>query len=238
MTHTARPAPGGLSGAPFSRRIPAVLRHATGPSVLDVGCTGGLQADSPDIGGVLWLHGHLRNTFPDVWGVDLSPAKIAALEEAGFTNLVAADAQDLDLGRSFDSIVAGEVIEHVADPGRFLACLARHLKPGGRLVVTTPYVFGLPQVLYAWSRYPSTCSNEEHVLWLCPTTMTELGRQAGLAVTHWELVEDVSPVPQTVLYRMFRAVYPVARRLLPLRLRASTMLAVLERSEPGYGPSS
>lgn len=229
LTQSARSVPAGLSGAPFSRRIPAVLRFTTGPSVLDVGCTGGLQADSPDVGGVLWLHGHLRDAFPDVWGVDLSPTKIAALEEAGFSNLVAADAQTLDLDHRFDTVVAGEVIEHVPDPGRFLTSLARHLKPSGRIVLTTPYAFGLPQVLYAWSRYPSTCSNEEHVLWLCPTTMAELARQSGLAVLHWELVEDVSPVPQTLLYRVFRALYPVTRRVVPLRLRASTMLIVLER---------
>ena len=230
MTQTTDSAAAGLSGAPFSHRIRSILRVSCGPSVLDVGCTGGLQSDSPDIGDPLWLHGYLRKAFDDVWGVDLSPTKIAVLEEAGLTNLIAADAQELDLKQRFDTIVAGEVIEHVPAPDRFLASLARHLKPGGRIVLTTPYVFGLPQVLYAWSRYPSTCSNEEHVLWLCPTTMTELARHAGLTVAHWELVEDVSPAPQTALYRLFRGVYPVARRMLPLRLRASTMLVILEPS--------
>lgn len=220
--------PRGLPGAPFSHRIPAILRVTSGPSVLDIGCTGGLQTDAPAVGSPLWLHGHLRERFPNVWGVDLSPTKVAALAAAGFANVIAADAQDLRLDETFDTVVAGEIIEHVPDPGRLLSSLAGHLKPGGRIVLTTPYAFGLPQVLYAWSRYPSTCSNSEHVLWLCPTTATELARQAGLAVTHWELVEDVSPEPQTRLYRIFRTAYPVVRRLVPLRFRASTLLLVLE----------
>jgi 2-polyprenyl-6-hydroxyphenyl methylase/3-demethylubiquinone-9 3-methyltransferase len=38
----------------------------------------------------------------------------------------------------FDAILAAEVIEHVAHPDRFLACLAGMLKPGGRLFLTTP----------------------------------------------------------------------------------------------------
>jgi 2-polyprenyl-3-methyl-5-hydroxy-6-metoxy-1,4-benzoquinol methylase len=38
----------------------------------------------------------------------------------------------------FDAVLAAEVIEHVAHPDDFLACLARVLKPGGRLFVTTP----------------------------------------------------------------------------------------------------
>lgn len=222
----------GLDGAPFSRRIPAIVRATTGPAVLDIGCTGGLQADTPEIGSPLWLHGHLRRAFPDVWGVDLSPTKIAALKCAGFTNVFAADAQELELDHDFDTIVAGEIIEHVPDPGRLLSTLARHLKPGGRIVLTTPYVFGLPQVLYAWSRYPSTCSNSEHVLWLCPTTAIELAKQSGLRVSKWELIEDVSPEPRTLLYRLFRFVYPLLRKVLPLRFRASTMLLVLEAPAP------
>lgn len=38
----------------------------------------------------------------------------------------------------FDAVLAAEIIEHVAHPDRFLACLAGMLKPGGWLFVTTP----------------------------------------------------------------------------------------------------
>lgn len=37
----------------------------------------------------------------------------------------------------FDAVLAAEVIEHVAHPDRFLACLAGTIKPGGRLFVIT-----------------------------------------------------------------------------------------------------
>jgi ubiquinone/menaquinone biosynthesis C-methylase UbiE len=39
---------------------------------------------------------------------------------------------------SFDVVWASEVIEHVADTGRWLSEVRRVLKPGGRLLVTTP----------------------------------------------------------------------------------------------------
>ncbi len=38
----------------------------------------------------------------------------------------------------FDVVWASEVIEHVADTGRWLSEVRRVLKPGGRLLVTTP----------------------------------------------------------------------------------------------------
>lgn len=38
----------------------------------------------------------------------------------------------------FDAVLAAEIVEHVAHPDQFLACLAEVLKPGGRLILTTP----------------------------------------------------------------------------------------------------
>jgi SAM-dependent methyltransferase len=51
---------------------------------------------------------------------------------------VAADAARLPFGRVFDAVVSFETIEHVPDPGRFVADCARVLKPGGVFLVSTP----------------------------------------------------------------------------------------------------
>jgi 2-polyprenyl-6-hydroxyphenyl methylase/3-demethylubiquinone-9 3-methyltransferase len=40
---------------------------------------------------------------------------------------------------SFDAVLLGEVLEHQLDPGKLLAEARRVLRPGGRIVVTTPY---------------------------------------------------------------------------------------------------
>lgn len=42
------------------------------------------------------------------------------------------------LGRRFDVIVAGELIEHIENVGVFLENVRTHLKPGGLLFLTTP----------------------------------------------------------------------------------------------------
>ena len=43
----------------------------------------------------------------------------------------------LDLGQ-FDLVTSMEVLEHVADKAAFIAQLARHLAPGGLLIISTP----------------------------------------------------------------------------------------------------
>ncbi|HLY08064.1 MAG TPA: class I SAM-dependent methyltransferase [Planctomycetota bacterium] len=51
---------------------------------------------------------------------------------------LAADAARLPFGRVFDSVVSFETIEHLPDPGGFVAECARVLKPGGLFLVSTP----------------------------------------------------------------------------------------------------
>ncbi len=40
---------------------------------------------------------------------------------------------------SYDVVIASEIIEHVIDPKEFVKELFRVVKPGGKLIITTPY---------------------------------------------------------------------------------------------------
>lgn len=70
-------------------------------------------------------------------GVDLS---IEALRRAcnESTRLIRCNALRLPFGRVFDGVASFETVEHVPDPERFVEECARVLKPGGRLVISTP----------------------------------------------------------------------------------------------------
>lgn len=54
---------------------------------------------------------------------------------------------------SFDAAVATEVLEHVADPAAAVAELHRVLVPGGRLLVTVPFVWQLHEEPFDFYRY-------------------------------------------------------------------------------------
>ncbi len=99
--------------------------------VLDVGCGGA------------WLAKALIPQGRKVISMDISDINpIRALKNtpsAHHFGLVA-DVFELPVkANSIDCIVASEIIEHVPDPKQFLTSLYQVLKPGGRLVVTTPY---------------------------------------------------------------------------------------------------
>lgn len=210
-------------------RSEEILSEVRGPRILDIGCAGGLQDDVPPMDSPSWIHQHLLDSYPDTWGIELSHERVEYLRSHGVPNVLVADAEDFQLDMNFDTIVAGELIEHLSNPGRFLLSAAKHLRPDGRIILTTPYAMGLPNVLYAWVKFPKTCSNPEHFVWFCPTTLSKLSRNSGLRVVEWRLIEDFpEPGRRGSLNWLGLKVYRLIRWILPSRLRANGMLYVLE----------
>jgi 2-polyprenyl-3-methyl-5-hydroxy-6-metoxy-1,4-benzoquinol methylase len=95
---------------------------------------GGVLADVGCGTGELWLA--LRGRFRSCLGVD-------AVRYEGLPQDVEFHAADLDAGlplpdASVDAAAAVEVIEHLENPRAFVRELARIVRPGGWVVVTTP----------------------------------------------------------------------------------------------------
>lgn len=55
----------------------------------------------------------------------------------------------------FDIVLCTEMLEHVPDPGAVMSEIRRVLKPGGRLVMTTPFLVPLHEEPYDFFRYTS-----------------------------------------------------------------------------------
>ena len=211
----------------MNTRADYILPFVRGPRVLDVGCA----AHEPEPGAPYWLHGLLRQKFPEVVGLDVSQENVAKLRAAGFANLVVENAETFDLKSQFDTIVAGELIEHLSNPGSFLRRAREHLRPQERVILTTPYPFSAYAWLYATLKYPKTCENPEHTTWFCPRTMGELSQRAGLRLTHWQPIEVWGVDVPSRAYRTFVGLMTVVRWLIPARLRCTSMLYLLEAAE-------
>ena len=213
-------------------RIEAILNWVEGPRVLDVGCAGQTIED----GSPYWLHGRLRELPIEVVGIDGSAEKVSELHSRGFEGVELQDAEEMKLPGTYNTIVAGELIEHLPNPGKFLARCKDHMPMNGRLIITTPYPFSLPHSLYALVKFPDTVQNDEHTCWFCPKTLRGLASRFGLRVEYFSLVEDYRPDVGSLRYRIFVRLISLFGWALPTRLRLNAMLVVMVRDENPDSP--
>jgi 2-polyprenyl-3-methyl-5-hydroxy-6-metoxy-1,4-benzoquinol methylase len=205
-------------------RTDEILKLVTGPEVLDIGCAGHeLRPGKPD-----WLHGRLREHFR-VTGIDISDTNVNLLTNLGFDNVYVQSAETFELGKQYNTIVAGEVLEHLSNPGSFLVQARKHLLPEGRLIVSTPYAFSLMYTLYALDHFPKTCENKQHTSWFCLSTITELSRRVGLQVESCQLIDDYSATVSSRKYQLYWWLVRTVGAILPDKVTKTNMLVVLRR---------
>lgn len=112
---------------PPARLIPPAApgRDGDRPLLVDLGCGGGLLA--PHVAALGYRH----------LGVDASPTALDCAETHGVEGL-RADVAEVPLpDRCAAVVTAGEILEHVPDPGAVIDEAARLLSPGGTLVLDT-----------------------------------------------------------------------------------------------------
>lgn len=192
-------------------RIGGYLR---GRRALDLGCVSGEKKG-------LWLHAELASVA-SVVGLDLNAAKVQRANEKWGTDVRVGDAQSFDLGETFDVIHAGELIEHLDNPGGMLSSAAKHLEPGGLLVLTTPNPFAFSNFVYRIGGKPKV--NREHTCWFCEDTIRSL-----LGRFDFEVVE-VDYLPHDTPGRVRAFVARAVRVVLPRRLKWNTLLVVARLS--------
>ncbi len=102
----------------------------------------------------------------EVLGVDVAEAAIARARrrhpQLAFTVTPFAGPLPLD-DTAFDVVWASEVIEHVADTATWLSEVRRVLRPGGRLLVTTPNHGRLALALHGLERYSEPLGDHLHL---------------------------------------------------------------------------
>jgi 2-polyprenyl-3-methyl-5-hydroxy-6-metoxy-1,4-benzoquinol methylase len=166
------------------------LVDGRGPlDVLDVGCAQGTLAL------LLAERGH-RVCAMDIRQQFLDYA--ASRHERGAVRFVCGNVLDVVPGGAFDVIFANQLIEHLVHPKRLVERLASWLKPGGRLVVTTPNWRYIRNALPSFGELGDPAAHEHrqysadgdgHFFAYRAAELVEVFRSAGLSrlrVTHFE----------------------------------------------------
>ena len=170
-----------------------------GKTALDVGCGGGILAESMALRGA------------SVLGIDLASkplgvARLHALESGvqalGYREL-AVEALALERPASFDLVTCMEMLEHVPDPASVVMACSRLVKPGGWVFFSTihrnpkAFLMAIVGAEYMLGLLPK--GTHEYSKFIRPSELARWAREAGLNLVQ---SRGISYNPFTQRYRL------------------------------------
>lgn len=196
-SHTAED----LGESPWQKLVRRHIGPLGGKDVLEIGCGRGGLAN--------WL---VQGDPHLLVAADFSTSAVSAASRkpmAGPVTFAVADVQRIPHpDESFDIVVSCETVEHVLQPATAVKELARVLRLGGRLLLTTPNYLSSPGLYRAYLRARGRPFSEEgqpvNNLTMVPRTMSWL-RSAGLqprlvdSSGHYLLLPHRNPIPMGFL---------------------------------------
>ena len=223
-------AAGGVDTSHWLLKKDVVLRHRSGGSLLDLGCSAGGFLES------------MKGSWWKLHGIEMSAEVAKKAEEKTGAKIFVGDILDAPFApESFDAITCFHVFEHLYEPLEVMRKVASWLKPGGIFYVIVPnidsagarifgsywYALELPRHLYHFS--PNSLRNGANLSGLVPLSINTdrevfieyssryvLDEVSGrLGVERVSLAKAKSPgVPFRAVRKAFRmTVLPVLNRL-------------------------
>jgi methionine biosynthesis protein MetW len=175
--------------------------------VLDVGCSSG------------YLAHQLVERGCSVVGIELD-ARAAAAARAVCEDVLVGDVERMELpfpDASFDTVMCGDLIEHLRDPKGFLKRIRPLLRPGGRVVLTTPNVANwavrLNLLFGRWQYTDRGILDRTHAHLFTRRTLVNTFHETGFEIVDFDFTV---PVPIVGTPRVEAVFHAVARLRPPL----------------------
>lgn len=151
-----------------------------GKNILDVGCV------DHDIYTAnvyrLWNHYFLYKISRKVVGIDITKKSLALMTALGF-HVRHMNAETISYTHIFDVVFAGELIEHLTNPGLFIQSATQSLKKDGRIVLSTPNTYAISKIIRVIQNYINEPpQNPDHTMYFTPKTISKLAEKCGLTV--------------------------------------------------------
>lgn len=167
-------------------RMDYILNLCRGKRVLHLGCAN-FPFTRQELDNGTLVHAEIEKVAADLYGIDLSDEAIQLLKMHGYQNLAAANIEELEYKNpfgevDFDIVLAGEIIEHLSNPGAFLDGTKTLLKrPSARLVLTTVNAYCAHRFAFTLLTGREAV-HFDHVYYFSHSTLTELLTRHGYEV--------------------------------------------------------
>ncbi len=169
-----------------------------GKKVIDVGCGGGILAES------------MAKKGAHVTGIDLSQKALNVADlhslESGLTiryQHIAAETMAEQEAGEYDVVTCMEMLEHVPDPDSIVAACAKLAKPGGYVFFSTlnrnpkSYLYAVLGAEYVLQMLPK--GTHDYAKFITPAELASSIRQAGLEL---QTLRGMSYNPLTKMYSL------------------------------------
>ena len=162
------------------------METCCGKRVLHLGCADYPLTEEKVSMGAL-LYSEIAKVAQVQIGVDNSVEGIELLRRYGYKNLYVADAESIlecvpNEDQHFDVVIAGEIIEHLSNPGLFLDSVKAALGKGGELVLTTVNAYCLFRFVWYLGHLGVEYVHPDHVYYFSVSTLKRLAARHGYVV--------------------------------------------------------
>lgn len=190
-------------------------------TVLDIGFLGQGVTEADEN----WPHKLLRNKAKDVYGLDLN----IGAAYLGNDHYQEGSAENFQFGIKFDVIFAGDLIEHLSNPGLFLSSCLNNLKEGGALIITTPNCFNLFNLAGKMTnREPAV--NKDHTCYFNEKTLIALLKKNSFEPTQISFVYSLEMKFKESLRKKFlNLIYYVLSKFTPKF--SETLVVIAKKNE-------
>ncbi len=160
--------------------IQSLCQGLEGKSIIDVGCGGGILAESMAAAGA------------EVTGIDLAQKSLNVARLHGLESGIKVEYKNISAEQiaserpeKYDIVTCMEMLEHVPDPGSIVRACAQLVKPGGLVFFSTlnrnvkSFLFAIIGAEYILNLLPRNTHN--HNSFIRPSELADSARDAGLS---------------------------------------------------------
>jgi 2-polyprenyl-3-methyl-5-hydroxy-6-metoxy-1,4-benzoquinol methylase len=211
----------------IDNRIEILEKESQGKNVLHIGCADHIDLIDNKINYDLWLHKRISSVAKKCIGLDNNCEAIEYIRKTlllsnvfcvDITNELPDEIACVD----WDTVILGEIIEHIGNPVFFLKAIRKNLKNNAKeIIITTPNAL-------SWNNFRGfqkgiECVNSDHRFWFTPYTLAKIVYDSGIKPIEFKFVistpESISSWGgiRGIFRKMMLLKYPALRNTIVLK---------------------